>query len=180
MRSGDIITHTFEKVHERLPIVDEEGKIRPFVVDARRRGILFDVGHGGAGFWFSQAMPAAQQNFWPDTFGTDLHRFSMNAGMKDMLNVMSKFLNLGMPLDQVIGNATWGAAKAIRRSDLGKLAAGSPADIAVLRLRQGDFGFVDAAGARLAGSRKLEAEMTINGGKIVWDLNGLSALGIDK
>src|SRR5690606_34768189 len=107
MRPGDIITHTYEQVSERMPITDEQGKVRPFVLEARKRGILFDVGHGGAGFWFNQAIPAVQQGFYPDAFGMDLHRFSMNSGMKDMLNIMSKFLAMGMPLDEIIPAATW-------------------------------------------------------------------------
>ncbi|MBA4054048.1 MAG: amidohydrolase/deacetylase family metallohydrolase, partial [Marivirga sp.] len=90
MRPGDMITHSFEKVTERESVIDDQGKLRPYVKNAQQRGILFDVGHGGAGFWFSEALPALQQGLLPNSFGTDLHRFSMNAGMKDMLNVMSK------------------------------------------------------------------------------------------
>src|SRR2546430_378009 len=92
MRPGDIITHSFEQVAERMPVVDQQGKVRPFVLAAQRRGVLFDLGHGGAGFWFSQAVPAFQQGLLPNSFGSDLHRFSMNAGMKSMLNIMSKYL----------------------------------------------------------------------------------------
>ena len=81
----------------------------------------------------------------------------MNAGMKDMLNVMSKFLNMGMPLDEVVLRSTWNPAREIEREDLGNLSVGAPADIAVLRLENGDFGFVDVYGARMKGSRKLAA-----------------------
>ena len=175
MRPGDIITHSYEDIAERMPVVDEQGQVRSFVMAAKERGILFDVGHGGAGFWFSQAVPALKQGLWPHSFGTDLHRFSMNAGMKDMLNVMSKFLNMGMPLEEVILRATWNPAKAIKREDLGNLSAGSVADIAVLGLLDGDFGFVDAGGNRIAGDRKFSAELTLRAGKVVWDLNGLAA-----
>ncbi|MEJ7682383.1 MAG: hypothetical protein WKG06_31935 [Segetibacter sp.] len=87
--------------------------------DALKKGIRFDVGHGGAGFWFSQAVPAFKQGLVPNSFGTDLHRFSMNSGMKDMLNVMSKFLNLGMRLQDIIYRATWNPALSIKREDLG-------------------------------------------------------------
>jgi dihydroorotase len=101
MRPGDIITHSFEKVSERMSVVDEQGKVRPFVKAAQQRGVLFDLGHGGAGFWFSEAIPALQQGLAPNSFGTDLHRFSMNAGMKDLLNVMSKYMAMGMEPRQV-------------------------------------------------------------------------------
>ena len=175
MRPGDIITHSYEQITERMPVVDDSGKLRPFVLDAQKRGVLFDVGHGGAGFWFSQAVPAFKQGLVPNSFGTDLHRFSMNAGMKSMLNIMSKYMAIGMSLEDVITRATWNAAKSIKREDLGNLDVGSVADITVLSMLNGKFGFVDAGGNRLEGDRKLEAELTIRAGKIVWDLNGISA-----
>ena len=175
MRPGDIITHSFEKVSERMPVVDEQGKVRPFVMDAKNKGILFDVGHGGAGFWFSQAVPAFKQGLLPNSFGTDLHRFSMNAGMKSMLNVMSKYLNMGMTIEDVILRATWNAAKSIKRDDLGNLSEGMVADVSVISLIKGKFGFIDAGGNKLDGNQKLEAELTIRAGKIVWDLNGIAA-----
>ena len=175
MRSGDIITHSFEKVSERMTVIDEQGNIRPFVMEAKKKGILFDVGHGGAGFWFSQAIPAFKQGLLPNSFGSDLHRFSMNAGMKSMLNIMSKYLNMGMPVEDIILRATWNAAKSIKRTDLGNLSEGAVADITILSMLNGNFGFVDAGGIRLEGNRKLEAELTIRAGKIVWDLNGLAA-----
>lgn len=180
MRPGDIITHSFEKVSERMSVVDEKGVVRPFVKDAQKRGILFDVGHGGAGFWFSEAIPALQQGLLPNSFGTDLHRFSMNAGMKDMLNVMSKYLAMGMTRDDIILRATWAPAKSIRREDLGHLGEGVVADVAVLSVRNGKFGFIDAGGNRIEGNQKFEAELTIRDGKIVWDLNGISAQPFTK
>ena len=175
MRPGDIITHSFEKVSERMTVIDEQGHIRPFVLDAKKKGILFDVGHGGAGFWFSQAIPAFKQGLLPNSFGSDLHRFSMNSGMKSMLNIMSKYLNMGMHVEDIILRATWNAAKSIKRDDLGNLSEGAVADIAILSLLNGNFGFTDAGGIKLEGNRKLEAELTIRAGKIVWDLNGIAA-----
>lgn len=175
MRPGDIITHSFEKVSERMTVIDEQGHIRPFVLEAKKKGILFDVGHGGAGFWFSQAIPAFKQGLLPNSFGSDLHRFSMNSGMKSMLNIMSKYLNMGMQMEDIILRATWNAAKSIKRYDLGNLSEGAVADIAVLSLINGKFGFIDAGGNKLEGNRKLESELTIRGGKIVWDLNGIAA-----
>lgn len=175
MRPGDIITHSFENISEREPVVDKEGKVLSYVLEAKKKGILFDVGHGGSGFWFNQAIPAFEQGLWPNTFGTDLHRFSMNAGMKDMLNVMSKYLSIGMPLKQVLLRGSWNPAKAIGREDLGHLSIGAEADIVVLGLKSGKFGFVDARNNRITGNQKLEAELTIKSGKVVWDLNGLAA-----
>jgi len=180
MRPGDIITHSFEKVSERMSVIDEQRNVRSFVKAAQKKGILFDVGHGGAGFWFSEALPALQQGLIPNSFGTDLHRFSMNAGMKDMLNVMSKYLSMGMTKEDIIVRATWAPAKSIKRTDLGNLSVGSVADVAVLSLRNGNFGFVDAGGNKIEGKEKFEAELTIRAGKIVWDLNGISAVKFVK
>ena len=174
LRPGDIITHSFEKIEERMPVVDEQGKLRPYVIDAQKRGVLFDLGHGGAGFWFSVAIPAMKQGLPPNSFGSDLHRFSMNAGMKDMLNIMSKYMALGMSLEEVIQRGSWNAAKSIHKNDLGNLSEGSVADIVVLRVREGHFGFTDAGGNVIEGTKKLEAELTVRNGKIVWDLNGIS------
>jgi dihydroorotase len=104
----------------------------------------------------------------------------MNAGMKDMLNVMSKFLNIGMALDDVVARSTWNPAREIKREELGNLSVGAPADIAVLRLEQGNFGFVDVNGARMRGSQKLACELTLRDGKVVWDLNGITREDWDK
>jgi dihydroorotase len=175
MRPGDIITHSFESIEERMPVVDEHGKLRSFVLQAQQKGILFDVGHGGAGFWFSQAIPAFQQGLVPNSFGTDLHQFSMNAGMKSIVNLMSKYMAIGMTLPDAVARASWRPAMAIHRPDLGNLSEGAVADICLLNLLQGEFGFTDAGGFRITGKEKLEAELTIRAGKIVWDLNGRSA-----
>lgn len=175
MRAGDIITHAFENVSERMTVVDEQGKVRPFVLEAQKRGVLFDVGHGGGGFWFNQAIPAFKQGLWPNSFGTDEHRTSMNSGMKNILNVMSKYLNMGMSIEDIMARGTWLAAKSIKREDLGNLSEGSVADIAVISIANGKFGFVDSGNNRIEGNRKFEAELTVREGKIIWDLNGLAA-----
>jgi dihydroorotase len=174
LRPGDILTHAYAHVGGRIPIVDEQGTVRPYVWEARKRGIVFDAGHGGGSFLFRQAVPATKQGFYPDVISTDLHIGSMNSGMKDILNTMSKFLNLGMPLQDVIKANTSRAAEVIKRADLGHLSVGAEADIAVLNLRQGKFGFVDVAGGKMAGDQKLECELTVKGGQVVWDLNGIS------
>jgi dihydroorotase len=174
LRPGDIFTHTYAHVGGRVPIVDENGKLRPYVWAARKRGILFDAGHGGGSFLFRQAVPAMQQAFHPDVISTDLHTGSMNGGMKDILNTMSKFLNMGMPLHDVIRANTARAAEVIKRPDLGHLGVGAEADVTVLNVRRGAFGFIDTSGGRLAGDQKLECELTVKAGQVVWDLNGIS------
>jgi dihydroorotase len=174
LRPGDILTHTYAQVGGRIPIVDEKGKVRPYVWEARKRGVIFDAGHGGGSFVFRQAIPAMQQGFHPDVISTDLHISSMNSGMKDMLNTMSKFLNMGMPLAAVIKANTARAAEVIKRTDLGHLGVGAEADIAVLGVRRGTFGFIDVSGGKMMGDQKLECELTIKGGRVVWDLNGIS------
>jgi dihydroorotase len=180
MRSGDIITHSFENVSERMPIVDEQGKLRAFVLEAQNRGVLFDVGHGGVGFWFNQAIPALKQGLLPNSFGTDEHRTSMNAGMKNMLNVMSKYLTIGMTIPDIIASGSWKPAKSIKREDLGNLSVGSVADIAVLSIINGKYGYVDSGGNRIEGNQKFEAELTVRAGRIIWDLNGLAATPYTK
>src|SRR6185312_8524442 len=158
LRPGDIYTHTYLSV---VPMLDENGRLLPYLFEARKRGVIFDVGHGAGSFYFRQAVPAIQQGFVPDSISTDLHADSMNAGMKDMLNVMSKFLAMGMPLDDVIADSTWHPAREIHHEELGNLTVGAVADVAVLRLVNGEFGFVDSARLRLRGNRKLVAELTV-------------------
>ncbi|AYB29967.1 amidohydrolase/deacetylase family metallohydrolase [Chryseolinea soli] len=176
LRPGDIFTHTYSYgPDKRETVVDEQGKVKPFVFEAQKRGILFDVGHGGGAFSWRQAVPAMQQGFKPDIISTDLHTQSMNGGMKDLANVLSKFINMGMSVQDAIFRATWSPANVINRKDLGHLSVGSDADIAIFALRKGDFGFMDVRGTKLKGTQKLEAELTIRAGKIMWDLNGLSA-----
>lgn len=175
LRPGDIFTHAYANVKGRMPIVDEStGKVRSYVFEAQKRGIVFDVGHGGGSFWFSQAKPALEQGIKPNTLSTDLHTGSMNAGMKDLLNVMSKFMNLGLSLEEVVEKTTWKSAQTINREELGHLSVGGIADIAILGIRNGTFGFVDVVGERIEGDRKLECEATIKDGKVVYDLNGIS------
>ena len=174
LRPGDIMTHAYAHVSGRNPIVDESGKVRPYVWEARKRGVIFDAGHGGGSFLFRQAVPAMKQGFTPDVISTDLHTGSQNSGMKDILNTMSKFLNMGMPLRDVIRSNTARAAEVIKRPDLGHLGVGAEADIAVLNLRRGTFGFIDTEGGKLTGDQKLECELTVKGGQVVWDLNGMS------
>jgi dihydroorotase len=171
LRPGDIYTHVYSGLRGEL---DPSGRANPALFEGRKRGVIFDVGHGSGSFTWRVAVPIMQEGFLPDSISTDLHARSLNAGLKDMLNVMSKFLALGVPLDQVILRSTWNPAREIKQEQLGNLSVGSSADIAVLRLEQGDFGFIDVYGARLRGSQKLTCEMTLRDGKIVYELNGLA------
>lgn len=176
LRPGDIFTHTYSYgPANRETVVDEEGKVKPFIFEAQKRGIKFDVGHGGGAFSWRQAVPSIQQGFLPDVISSDLHAESMNSGFKDMSNLLSKFLNMGLSLQEVIHRSTWNPAQVIKREDLGHLSIGAEADVAVFGLREGDFGFLDIRRTKLMGTQKLEAELTIRAGRIVWDLNGLGA-----
>ena len=173
LRPGDIFTHCYAHVRTRLPIV-QDGKLQPYVVAAQKRGIIFDVGHGGASFSFEQAIPAIKQGLKPNSISTDLHTGSMNGGMKDMINLMSKMLNIGLSLQEVIAASTWNPAQIINKKELGNLSPGSLADVAVVSLERGNFGYLDSQGFRVSGDRKLVCELTILDGDIVWDLNGIS------
>ena len=173
LRPGDIWTHTYANApQDREVPVDENGKVKPFIFEAQKRGIIFDVGHGGGAFHFAQAVPSIQQGFIADVISSDLHVGSMNSGMKDMANLLSKFMAMGLSVGDVISRSTWKPAMVINRPDLGNLSAGSVADVAVFSIRKGDFGFLDVRGKKLKGNQKLEAELTIRAGKIVWNLNG--------
>jgi dihydroorotase len=169
LRPGDIYTHMYSGLRNELV----DGKPNPGMVEGRKRGVIFDVGHGGGSFAWRVAMPMVKAGFIPDSISTDLHISSMNAGMKDMLNVMSKCLAMGIPLPKVIAQSTWNPAREIKQETLGHLSPGAIADIAVLRLEKGRFGYLDMFGARLAGTERLVAEMTLKDGKVVYELNGL-------
>jgi len=177
LRPGDIYTHTYTLLegNVRETVVDTlTNKVKPFIWDAIKKGIVFDVGYGGASFNFTQAIPAIKQGFFPKTISTDLHTGSMNTSMKSQLDVMSKFLFMGMALNEVIKASTWAPAQVIKHEELGNLSVGAIADVAVLNLRRGNFGFYDKTGYRVDGKQKFECEMTIKDGKIVYDLNGIA------
>lgn len=177
MRPGDIHTHVFA---QQFPILTEEGpqrqdpRVQDYMWQARERGVLFDLGHGGGSFWFRNAVPALQQGFPPDSISTDLHMGSVNAAVLNTLHTASKCLAMGMPLQEVIYRCTVTPAKAIRRPELGTLSIGAEADVAVLRLLDGPFSYIDCGRARLDGQGKLECAMTLRAGRIVWDPTGHS------
>ena len=177
LRPGDMYTHMYLPA---VPMFDKEGKVRQYLLEGRKRGVLFDAGHGGGSFVFRYAVPAIQQGFIPDSISTDLHDSSMIGGMKDMTNVMSKFLNMGMSLEQVIRASTWHPARQIKRTELGNLSVGMTADVAVFSVQKGKFGFTDVYGAKLEGTQMITSELTFKAGKMYWDLNGLARQSWDK
>jgi dihydroorotase len=176
LRPGDIFTHCFAQLAGgREYVVDPAaGKVKPFVWDAIKRGIIFDIGYGGISFAFSQGIPAAKSGLYPHVISTDLHIGSMNAAMKDLLTTMSKFLAMGMDLQSVIKAVTAEPALVIKKEELGNLSVGSEADITVLNLRKGKFGLFDYTGYKIETDKKFECEMTIRAGRIVYDLNGIA------
>ncbi len=174
LRPGDIYTHCFAHVRGRIPVVDENGNVRRCVKEAQEKGIVFDLGHGGGSFLFEQAIAAMDQDFLPNSISTDLHTGSMNGGMKNMVNIMSKLMNMGMSLQETVARSTWKPAVYIQREELGHLNVGAVADMALLSMKEGDFGFTDTKGWKIHGNKKLECELTLREGKVVWDLNGIS------
>jgi dihydroorotase len=171
LRAGDIYTHVYSGLRGELT---PSGHANPALFEGRKRGVIFDVGHGAGSFTWRVAVPIVAESFLPDSISTDLHSGAPSSGMKDMLHVMSKFLALGLSIDDVILRSTWNPAREIRQEQLGNLSIGSPADVAVLRLEQGEFGYLDMFGARLSGTQKLTCEMTLRDGRVVYELNGLS------
>ena len=181
LRPGDIYTHAYAYFPDsRDAVIDENGKVKPFIFEAQKRGIKFDVGHGGGSFRWKVAIPSIKQGFIADVISTDLHTGSMNGGMKDMANTMSKFLALGLSVQDVINRSTWQPALMINRPELGNLSVGSEADVAIFSISNGDYGFIDIGTEKLKGTQKFVAEMTIRAGRIVWDLNGLAATEVKK
>jgi dihydroorotase len=171
LRPGDIYTHCYSGLRGEL---DPSGHANPALFEGRKRGVIFDVGHGSGSFTWRVAVPIIAEGFLPDSLSTDLHAGGSTSSLKDMLNVMSKFLALGLPLYDVILRSTWNPAREIRQEQLGHLSVGAPADIAVLSLEAGHFGYLDMYGARLSGTQKLSCEMTLRDGRIVYELNGLA------
>ena len=173
LRPGDIFTHMYGGVRGEFDAASKGPSAA--MIEGRKRGIIFDVGHGGTSLRYSAAIPMVKQGFLPDSISTDLHTSSMNSAMKDMLNVMGKFLAMGVPLVDVIRQSTWNPAREIKLESLGHLSVGATADVSVLRVEQGKFGFVDFLGGRLEGTQRLACELTVRDGKVVYDLNGMIA-----
>jgi dihydroorotase len=174
-RPGDIHTHVFA---QQFPILLPDGKLNPIMAEARQRGVIFDVGHGAGSFWFRNAVPAVKQGFIPDSMSTDLH--TGNYTILSLDDVISKFRAMGVPLDDLIRRSTVNPASEIRRPDLGTLSVGREADIAVLEEQHGRFGYVDCGFARMDGSVRIIARMTVRAGRIVYDPSGLSMVDWEK
>jgi dihydroorotase len=174
-RPGDIHTHVFA---QQFPIILPDGKLNPIMLQARQRGVIFDVGHGAGSFWFRNAAPAVQQGFVPDSISTDLH--SGNFTILSFDEVLSKFRAMGVPLKDLIVRSTVNPASEIHRTDLGTLSVGSDADIAVLEELHGKFGFIDCGFARLDGDSRVIARMTVRAGRILYDPSGLSMVEWQK
>ena len=171
LRPGDISTHMYKA---DVPLFDGHGRLLPYLAEARQRGVKFDLGHGLGNFLFRIVRPAIQQGWVPDCISTDLHVDSMNQAAKSMTNLMSKMLAVGLSLEDVIKMTTINPATMMKHPELGSLSVGAGADVAVLNLLNGDFGFLDIHNGRIAGKQKLECELTLRDGKVVWDLNGLA------
>lgn len=169
MAPGDITTHMFLG---DVPWIDSNGKVLDYLYKARQRGIIFDVGHGAGSFYWRNAVPAIEQGFYPDSISTDLHTLNMNGAMMDMATVMSKFLVMGMPLEEVIRESTINPAREIGHDELGHLSIGAVADVAALQRLQGDFAYLDVRGGRFEGKERLFCELTLKDGEVVWDWNG--------
>ncbi len=177
MRPHDIHTHVYA---QQFPILDQDGNVSSFLFKARDNGIVFDLGHGAGSFWFRNAIPAYRQGFYPDTLSTDLYFDNICGPVFGMTNLMSKYLNIGMPLEEIIYRTTQRPAEILRHPELGTLRKGSCADIAVLQIENGKYGFYDGGHARMDGSQKLECIMTIRNGKIVYDLNAYSMVNWEQ
>ncbi|MDE0163612.1 MAG: amidohydrolase family protein [Bryobacterales bacterium] len=174
LRPGDI--HTHMNSDRQLEMVNRATReMQPWMWEARQRGIIFDVGHGAGAFIFPTAYDSMQHGFPPDTLSSDLHNTSIVKTKPAMPNVISKFMNFGMTLQEAIYRSTACPAQAINRfPEVGTLSAGKVADVAVLQLRRGVFGFNDANLRRMIGTRKIEAVLTLRAGELVFDAHGLA------
>jgi len=173
LRPGDIYTHMYGGGRGEQD--SETGGPGKGMWEGRKRGVYFDVGHGQSSFNFSVAVPLIKAGFIPDSISTDIHSDNLNEGLKGQLTTASKFLVMGLPLKEVIAEMTWHPAIEVQQTQLGNLSEGAIADVAVLNLRHGDFGYIDGSGALMKGHEKLECELTIKDGKFVYDLNGRAA-----
>jgi len=173
LRPGDITTHCygFDK-----PMIDSNNKVKPYFFEARKRGVKFDVGHGAGSFSFRIAKNAIEQGFPPDTISTDMHTASILVNQGTMPETMTKMLALGMDLPDIIERSTWAPALTIGHPELGNIGQTAFADIAVLKIAEGDFGLTDnGSGNRVYPTdKRIVCQMTVRNGDVVWDKNGRS------
>ena len=169
LRPGDIFTHCFAEVRGRESIVDTATKkIAPYLQLARKKGIDFDVGYGKISFDFSQALPAVHTGFYPSSISTDMQSPERGDTVKNLLNIMSRFLAMGMPLREIIASCTMNPAREIRHEELGGIAPGTVADLAILELEKGKFSFFDRRRQMVQGDERFRCRMTIRQGEIVY------------
>jgi len=163
LRPGDVLTHCF-RPFPNAPY-SGQGKVKASVEAARKRGVFFDVGHGGGSFAFKTARTMLANGFLPDTISSDVHVLCINGPAFDQVTTLSKFLCLGMDLKDVIAASTCNAAYALKRPELGSLKPGSVGDASILSFDEGQYDYVDVVGEHLTGDRKLNARGVVIAGK---------------
>jgi dihydroorotase len=162
LRPGDVLTHCF-RPFPNSPVT-RDGAIKPEVLAARERGVLFDIGHGKGSFGWKTARTMLGQGFTPDTISSDVHALCINGPAYDQVTTLSKFLALGMPLDEVIAASTVNAARALNRPELGTFKPGSVGDASILSLKDGAFALEDVRGEIVTADRRIFAEgVVVNG-----------------
>lgn len=163
LRPGDVLTHCF-RPFPNSPVTGQ-GAVKPVVIAARERGILFDVGHGMGSLAFKTARAMLAGGFMPDTISSDIHVLNVDGPVVDQETTLSKFICLGVPLVDVIRATTTKAAEALRRPDLGTLRPGAAGDATVFELQEGRFDYVDSVGETLVGDHKIVSRGTVIGGR---------------
>lgn len=165
MRPGDVVTHCFNE--HTLGILDRQtGKIRPSVLEARLRGVLFDVGHGLGSFNFETARKALDQGFLPDSISTDIYNLNINGPVYDMPTTMSKLLHVGMSFDDVLRCSTVNPARVVGPlPKLGTLQVDAPGDLALLSIEDGAFELIDSQKNMVKAARRIKSHLTICRGK---------------
>ena len=165
MQDGDIMTHCFHS--SDTGVLDEAGKGRPEAVAASERGVLFDVGHGAGSFSFQVAETAMRQGLRPGTISSDLHHYNLHGPVYDLATTLSKFMHLGWSLEEAVARATAAPARAMGMlGEIGTLAVGACADVAVFDVEEGAFDFFDASGEKRIGERRLVPVVTVRAGEI--------------
>jgi dihydroorotase len=172
-REGDIHTHMYNDRH--LEIINRfSGKVQPYMLEARKQGRLFDLGHGNGSFVWPVAVKAMEQGFPPDTISTDLHNASIFSTKSDMPNSISKMLNLGMELEDAIRRSTVRPAQVVKHyPEIGTLGEGKVADIAAFKLEEGVFAYADSWKKKYMGTKRLRPVLTVRAGELVFDEMGL-------
>jgi dihydroorotase len=163
LRPGDVLTHAF-RPYPNTPVT-AQGTVKQAAIDARRRGVLFDIGHGKGSFAFKTARAMLANGFFPDTISSDVHALCINGPAFDQVTTMSKFLCLGMPLTDVIAASTANAAFALKRPELGSLKPGSVGDATILSVKDGHFDYVDVVGEHLMGDQRIVSDGVVIAGR---------------